>query len=133
MVDKVFQLKENYTVYLPKKYTVDKFISNKIFTIYGNCMTISEGFSWDGCSPKFRVFGKILGTPDGRIVNGKPITYEASMVHDALYRYLGKLPFTRKKIDKIFYELLKRKNFKYAGLYYFMVRRFGGVYHELKK
>lgn len=133
MVNKVFQLKKDYTVYIPRKYAVDNSIINKDFTLYGNRLTVSEGFSWDGCSPKFRLFGKVWGTPDGRIVDGKPITWEASLVHDILYKYLESLPFIRKEVDKIFYELLKRKKFKWAKVYYIAVRRLGGIYHNARK
>jgi hypothetical protein len=93
-------------------------------------LIIMPGFKWDGCSPKHKLFGKWwIGTPDGKIVENKPKMYYPSLVHDILYVNLEKIPFSRKTVDIIFYELAKAHDFRFAFLYYIFVRLFGGVYH----
>lgn len=92
-------------------------------------MTVPHGYSWDGCSPKIKIFGKIFGTPDGKIGRlGLPKTYLASLLHDALYQYKKEICVTRKQADLAFLEELEIANFKYAKLYYRAVRIFGGLY-----
>lgn len=99
---------------------------------------LNKGFySWDGCSPKFKLFGKEFGTWDGKlwdkffnrtnpILNGLPETYYASLVHDFIYQSKG--TFTRKEADALFKELLEQQKFKYTTLYYFFVRMFGWIW-----
>ena len=98
-------------------------------------LVVEQYYSWDGCSPKFTVFGKVFGTPDGKIVKGLPKTYYASLVHDVLYQNLENKnnPFNRKEIDLLFLYLLRVNDFHAAGLYYLGVRWFGGIYHKLNK
>jgi len=90
---------------------------------YGN------GYAWDGCSPKFNVLDIFLiGTPDGRInVNtGKPVTYYASLIHDALYQFRKDLGIKRKVADKVFLYYLG--DFQLRFIYYAAVRLFGGTF-----
>lgn len=89
-------------------------------------LIIPKGYSWDGCTPKFRVGKFIIGTPDGSIGwDGKPRCFAASMVHDALYQYKSTSPLTRKEADLLFYNLLVSRKFKMAKTYYRAVRIFG--------
>lgn len=88
-----------------------------------------SGYAWDGCTPKISILGLfILGTPDGHIdiETEKPITYFASMVHDAFYQYLEDVPVSKRDIDRQFYLMLKERGFPLARLYYMAVDRFGG-------
>lgn len=96
---------------------------------------VEQYYTWDGCSPKWKIFGKWRGTYDGRIRKGLPKTYFASLVHDVLYQNLEHKnnPFTRKDIDKIFLHLLRVNDFRASYLYYGAVRCFGGIYHKLNK
>ena len=90
----------------------------------------SGGYAWDGCTPKISIFGLfILGTPDGHIdvETGKPLTYHASLVHDAFYQYLEDVPVSKQEIDRQFYEMLKKRRFPLAWLYYKAVLHFGGI------
>lgn len=93
-------------------------------------------YSWDGCTPKFSIFNLfILGTPDGHIDyrTGKPFTYKASLIHDALYQYIDSVPISKKEIDLLFKEILG--DFKLAYLYYMAVKYFGAwgvIQHGLK-
>ena len=89
-----------------------------------------HGYSWDGCSPKVVVLDLLLGTPDGAILENTklPVTWFASLVHDAIYQYKDRVPFTRAEADRLFYFMLKENNFKLARLYYFGVRAGGWLY-----
>lgn len=90
-------------------------------------ITVKAGYSWDGCTPKIKVFGKIIGTPDGNIdlVTGKPKTYYASLVHDVIYENKKSVTITRKESDLLFLHLMRYYHFKNARLYYYVVRLVG--------
>ncbi|MEN7549125.1 hypothetical protein AAG747_14475 [Rapidithrix thailandica] len=91
-----------------------------------------QGYAWDGCSPKYYCWDILLGTPDGVVdcETGKPVTYYASLVHDALYQFREgyKDKITQKKVDELFFTELNKANFKLGLLYYLMARLFGGLY-----
>lgn len=85
------------------------------------------GYAWDGCTPKWSFLDLgIIGAPDGHIDyrTGKPYTYYASLVHDALYQYLDSVPVKKALIDKLFLKMLG--DFRLRNLYYYCVRHFGG-------
>ena len=52
-------------------------------------LSIAPGYAWDGCSPAVRLPSGIwIGTPDGPLTaNGRPVSWRASMVHDALCQF----------------------------------------------
>lgn len=77
---------------------------------------IVKGYSWDGASPKVCVFGKIIGTWDGK----NDCLKFPTLVHDILCQFDN--PLTRKEIDQIFYKLMKDVGFPYAKTYYRAVR-----------
>jgi hypothetical protein len=59
---------------------------------------------------------------------GRPKTYFASMVHDALYQFLdADSPITRRQADDAFLRLLAESDFAPRGLYWLFVRLFGRV------
>lgn len=92
--------------------------------------TIMEGYAWDGCSPKFCVWDILLGTPDGVVhaQTGRPKTYYASMVHDALYQFLPDgLPLKRRHADRFFFRLMEESEFAPRWIYWGAVSIFGGV------
>ncbi|RVU83818.1 hypothetical protein EOL70_13400 [Leucothrix sargassi] len=93
---------------------------------------VAKDYAWDGCSPKVSIAGFTLGIPDGEIhpETGKPRAYFASLIHDALLQFSDdpRMPFSRAQIDEMFYDILKRDGFKAAPLYYFVVRKLGGLY-----
>lgn len=89
---------------------------------------ILRDYAWDGCTPKFCFFDVLLGVPDGAVhrVTGKPKTYYASLVHDALYQFLDVgLPFSRKEADGFFLRLMAETEFALRYVYYWAVRLFG--------
>ena len=95
---------------------------------------VKKGYAWDGCSPKLSIFDLFwLGTPDGGLKEGKPITYYASLVHDALGQFCEKTdtPFNRRQRDLIFKEMLEQKHFKLTFIYYLAIRIFGPLYSAL--
>ncbi|WP_394972575.1 hypothetical protein [uncultured Croceitalea sp.] len=99
-------------------------------TIKFNVTQFEEGyFAWDGCTPKKEILDLLIGTPDGKMDFGteEPITYYASFVHDILYKYKAEIPLSRKTVDDLFFLILKRSEFKLAGIYHFGVRTFGGI------
>jgi hypothetical protein len=63
---------------------------------------VRKGYSTDGCSPKTKLFGFWLGTPDFLW------TRLASTVHDAFYQFahVPCCPLTRREADILFYELM---------------------------
>ncbi len=98
---------------------------------------IKKGYSWDGCSPKVRIFGKLFGTWDGpRAMVDLQKAYYPSLVHDILCQFEGKVPFTRKEIDEIFYVLLCKADFPFPRTYHFFVSTFRvakQTYRAIKK
>jgi hypothetical protein len=93
-------------------------------------ITVTRGFSWNGCSPKFCVFDILVGTPDGTVyaTTGRPKTYYASLVHDALYQFLPDgLPIRRREADRFFLTLLAESEFAPRWIYWLAVRLAGGV------
>ena len=131
-----FTLEEDYSKKLsvkPLKKLEGKYKGKTWLEIYpSGMMIIKNGYSWDGCSPKFYICGKEFGTPDGPINSEtqKPETYYASLVHDALYQFKENIDqyITRKQADKLFYQLMKENSFKFSSLYYFIVRLVGWLW-----
>lgn len=104
------------------------------YLIIGNgYINIPHGYAWDGCSPKKIIKDLLVGTPDGAPgFDGKPKTYYASMIHDALYQYKSSVPVTRAQADKLFYDMLLEADFYWAKTYYRAVRLFGGLMGKWK-
>lgn len=90
---------------------------------------VLRGFSWDGASPKIKFLNWFIGTPDGR----KNQLMIPTLIHDILYQNFEKQPLSRKTIDLIFYELMKKQDWKLSFIYYLAVRIFGKIYHTMKK
>ncbi len=86
--------------------------------------SIKRTYAWDGCSPKIWIYWIVLvGTPDlwhkPEIIttlgdNGLQkeetkiwqLAHHASLVHDALYQYLGVQPIKKYEADLLFREML---------------------------
>jgi len=86
-------------------------------------LVISAGYSWDGCSK----------SPDGpRGYDGLPVTWRASLIHDALYQFcIDNGVYTRAQADQFFKEALQEAGFAFWPVYYAAVRLFGGVFHAM--
>jgi hypothetical protein len=100
---------------------------------------VTEGYAWDGCTPKVCVFDVLVGTPDGVIDSRtkQPKAYHASLVHDAFYQFLADdLPFTRAQADGCFLRLLEETGFKPRRIYWLAVRTLGWLFvlhHRYKR
>ncbi len=94
----------------------------------GGKITVTRGYAWNGCSPKWCVWDVLLGTPDGVVHarTGKPKTYFASLVHDALYQFLPDgLPLRRRDADRFFLVMLGESDFAPRRIYHWVVRLIG--------
>ena len=109
--------------------------------------SVKRTYAWDGCTPKKWFYWFILiGTPDfwhkeekiTRLDDSfKPVTktvfwqqaHHASLIHDALYQYLGIHTISKKDVDKLFYTMLRESgmNFIIANFYHFAVKYFNRI------
>lgn len=127
----LFTLEEDYTykssLTFLKPYYFYSNSGNLLVTITEDgSITISKGYSWDGCTPKFKIWKYSIGTCDGYQIDGKPATYYASLIHDVLYQFLHDLEIDRKSADDIFLDLMWY--FRYKYIYYYTVRLFGWLF-----
>lgn len=78
--------------------------SGKIWaSVKGNVLIVERGYSWDGCTPKYKIklFGRtfIFGISDGGVIRHKrkyfnewaPLRKYASLKHDVLCQFLDQL------------------------------------------
>jgi hypothetical protein len=130
-----YKCKANFTV--DKDYVFrDKKGKIRLIIEDDGYLTVMKGYTWNGCSPKICILDILIGTPDGAVYapTGKPKTYYASMVHDALYQFLdAKAPITREQADQCFLELMKKSEFILHGIYWLAVRLFGHLFWHGKR
>lgn len=95
-------------------------------------IVIRKGYAWDGCTPKFRLFGRLFGVWDGffNLKTHRQDTYYASLVHDTLCQFMAQHPFKREDVDKVFLHLAKRDNFIFAYPYYWAIRLFALLFRK---
>lgn len=86
---------------------------NEWIDIRHGAIMIERGYAWDGCSPAWRLPGGVwLGAPDGpRGVDGRPLAYHASLVHDALCQFKAEVPISKTATVALFAELLQLAGF----------------------
>ena len=87
--------------------------------------THKAGYAWDGCSFKFKIKDVYFGIPEG-VLNfdtGKSKTYYASLIHDVLCQFSKDIKsfIKRGEVDREFYIILKRDQFRLAKVYYYVV------------
>jgi len=91
-----------------------------------------RGYAWDGCSPKFKFKDLCFGTPEAvlNFATGQSKTYYASLIHDVFYQFAKhiRLYVKRKEVDREFYRILRRDDFRFARVYYIFVRMFGWIW-----
>ena len=93
-------------------------------------ITVTRGYAWNGCSPKVCVWDLLIGTPDGVVLEktGRPKTYYASLVHDALYQFLPDgSPIRRREVDGCFLRLCAESEFAPRYVYWAVLRLIGGI------
>ena len=118
-----FKSTENISYDISKYYNgpdVDFKSRRVVGYIRSGILTILPNFIWDGCTPKFRIFGIIVGVPDFKK------TYRASAIHDFLINYQAVHGLSRKLIDMIFEDVLRSESFKLTFLY-------AGAVHTYRK
>lgn len=120
-----FTLDQDFIFDLSPFTLIPHSINKPWMKIDGYSLIIPAGYSWDGCSPKFKIGNQILGTPDF----GDKTKY-ASLVHDALYQYAGVHLINKDSVDYIFYKMMNDNNFKGAKFYYLMVKKFGSYFWD---
>ena len=94
--------------------------------------TSEHGYSWDGCSPKWKIKDMYFGTPEA-VLNSETLcskTYYASLIHDIFYQFSKDVEHlvTRDEVDREFYDILRRDGFKPAKLYYWGVWALGLIW-----
>jgi hypothetical protein len=91
----------------------------------------ADGYSWDGCSPKFAFLDQVWGTPDGVIdpATEQRKTYHASLFHDVLYQFGKETGVSRSEADKLFLELMRQSDFLWSYVYYLVVRALGWLFY----
>lgn len=131
-----FKLKEPRSIVLnfssPNAFFHEERKGQKVTSGYiiDNTLTILNDYEWDGCTPKIRIFGKILGVWDF------DETYEASLFHDFLIENFQNHNISRKQIDSLFSVILLKHKFKYERIYSLGVnlfRKFGSRFHWFDK
>lgn len=125
-----FTLKEDLVIHQKHDFGRKKLFRDekgKVWLILDRfVIRVKQGYAWDGCSPKWKIGKRFIGTPD---FSG---TEEASCVHDALYQFLFLGVYERKTADRVFFELLQRKAKKWiANTYFGCVSVFGGAFYAL--
>ncbi len=131
----VYCIKERYvhkSSIVGREFENEWFKLEKDGTITVNGLN-ENGYAWDGCSPKLiKIADMYFGTPEGvlNFATGKPKTYYASMIHDVLYQFSGQIKqlVKRKEVDREFYNILRRDEFKSAKCYYWSVKFFGWIW-----
>ena len=73
-----------------------------------------------------------FGTPEA-VLNfdtGKSKTYYASLIHDVFYQFSKDIKtfISRKEVDEEFYIILEDHKFRFAKLYYGVVRLLGWIF-----
>ena len=119
-----FQLSENYQYQHPAFNGIT--FANDWINISDGLLTIKQGYTWDGCSPKRYLFGLFtLGVPDGTLRFGKPWTYHASLVHDVLCQFRQDLPLSKQQVTQVFNDQLAELRWPLRRLYVWAVDNFG--------
>lgn len=112
-----YMLRKEYVLHFNNHMGLD--FESEWLSVKDSCIRIKTGYAWNGCDPAFRIAFKPfkrrmwIGTPDGfkRGSNGRPVTWEASLVHDAFCQYRKQLRGVTKDFTVItFKELLIKNN-----------------------
>jgi len=111
--------------------------NNEWCSIENGLMTVFEGYSWDGCSPKWRMFGRWVGAWDGRQRRG----LRGSVFHDPIYQFMEDIARQnnvsadriRLIADEVALQVWRKDKFQMRRAYYPIVRMVGGAYHNLMK
>jgi hypothetical protein len=120
-----FLLKKLLTFEVRKLKSVDNFYTG-FGKLENGVLTIFPDYAWNGCTPKWKVWGLMIGTPEG----WRSSTKRASVVHDFLTQYNV---CRRSLADRIFYDMLKEDSFYLAKLYYLAVRLYSVIFVNVQR
>ncbi|MCP4595774.1 hypothetical protein [Neptuniibacter sp.] len=127
----LYQIDKDFTYRHPALEGIE--YRNEWCCIEGGALTIKRGYAHDGCSPKFDILGLVvLGVPDGRSHLGKPITHDASLVHDVFCQFRDEIPISKANTVQIFRDMLDEPGFKLAWVYSAFVDSFGPQDFQIK-
>jgi hypothetical protein len=126
------KLPENvHTVFFNNKvmgYVIIRPRENKDTVITVN---ILSGYSWDGCTPKFKLGSIVFGVWDG-FKHKKtllPKAYNGSLVHDFLLQFKDQHSVSDNNSHTAMYLLFKRDSFELRNFYFIGVH----VWHFIKR
>ena len=130
-----FTLDQDYIFDLSPFTLISHNIQKPWMRIEGTKLIIPAGYSWDGCSPKFKIGNKIFGTPDF-----EEKTKYASLVHDVLYQYFDVVSvrlvyesMIDRNISSCDVEGLTLDEVKNNPARKFIVATETGIFHQMKK
>lgn len=113
-----------YTIAHPLLKDIE--FSNEWVVISRGQMKISRNYAWDGCTPRYHVFGLVsFGTPNGILRHGKPWTYWASLAHDVLCQFRDLIKISKCSVLQVFNDVLERDKWPLRRLYVRAVDKFG--------
>lgn len=123
-----YRLQSRYERLAPELMGVE--FSNRWLEIRHCRLAIAEGYAWDGCSPAFKLSGGFWAGPwDGPLMaDGRPATWRASLVHDALCQYRAEIQgLTKAATVRLFAKMLREGEAPdwICSLYPAAVDRFG--------
>lgn len=136
----LYRLDTNYSWESGLKVPEDKYFSDstgivRLIIEKEGRITVTREYAWNGCSPKFVFLDLLWGTPDGAVYRptGRPKAYFASLIHDALYQFLGAgSPISRREADGCFRRLLGESEFRLSWIYWVAVRLGGWTVWKAK-
>ena len=106
-------------------------------------LTVFSEYAWDGCSPKLKVGGCVVGVPDGKYdeATGEFPAKRPSLFHDAMYQFCDDIAEAagvdvRDVIlwaDNLFYDLMGEDWPSRQKLYTFFTYRVGYTYNRTGK
>lgn len=94
---------------------------NEWVTIHNGQMIVNKDYAWDGCSPKVKMVGVVVGVPDGKFDECK----FPSLIHDVFCQFIKVIPVTKKIVVGIFLKMLKAVKWYLADEYAYAVDKFG--------
>ena len=112
-----FTLTEDRVVY--SKYFKGVYYEHDLFIIDDGLIYIKSGYSWDGCSPKWEVYGVIFGAPDFKCI------YDAILVHDILFQFGREIGISMNIANRVLLDIMKQHRVWLRHVYYFLVETFG--------
>lgn len=96
---KIWRYRLSDRIVLPTPELEQVEFANRWIDIRDGCLTIAAEYSWDGCSPSWKLparpilpRGFWVGTWDGPLgTDGRPVTWLASLGHDALCQFRAEI------------------------------------------